>query len=163
MHYSIANASGQLTPLERAAPFLIAVVALIVSSLLVREIVARLEDFLMGDWTAEKLMMVEPDRAPQTYAQTVIWAIDAAQLPALIAIPVAAIIALRHTYTWVFALCYGTATATLLIMLWFVRGVNIFRYSFAGMTIFGYGITPVAVGGIVLNTLAALAAAFLVT
>jgi hypothetical protein len=49
----------------------------------------------------------------------------------------------------------------MLLTVWFMRYVNIYQYTFRGVRLLGYGVTPIAIGGIFLNLFAALAAAFL--
>jgi hypothetical protein len=152
---SASIAGEQTTPFERAEPFLITVAVLLVSIALVHAIIVRMEKLYNEGWTPEELAMVSAERAPTTYALTITWALDAAQLPALVAVPVTAIVALRHSYTWVFVLCYGATAATILLTVWFMRYVNIYQYTFRGAQVLGYGVTPIAIGGSFLNLLAA--------
>jgi hypothetical protein len=154
---------AQASKLELAAPFLITILIILVSIAIYHEIVVRLELHYSRDWTERELKEIDPDRAPGTYALSSLWVIDAAQLPTILGTPLGGLFILRKVYTTEFLVFYTAVLAFgLIFSLYFLRQVRINRYPGRGPRLAGYRVSPVAIGGIALNIVCAVIAAFLV-
>ena len=149
--------------LELAAPFLIMALIILVSVFIIHEVILKLEAYLAGDWTEAELLRIDADRAPSTHALAALWAIDAAQIPAIIGAPAASLFILRKAYTTGFLVIYTTVLAGGLIFFFvFLRQVKIQAYPGRGCELLGVRFSPLAIGGIALNLAGAGSAAFLI-
>jgi len=158
-----ASHGEHFSRLELAAPFLITAVLLSLSIVLIPEVIDRLTRFLEEGWTEKQLNSIEADRAPATHALAAVWAIDASQIPTIVGAPAAGLLILHKAYTKGFLVAYTAMLAFgLIFFFYFLRQVNVLRYKRLGPKVFGYRISPMVIGGVALNVIAAVAAAIFV-
>jgi hypothetical protein len=148
---------------ELVLPFLITIFIIVLTVVLSNQVKERAEAHLKEGWTVPELDEVEGHKSPETYAQAFPWVVDAAQIPSLIGTPLAGLLVLRSTFQLEFITAYfGVIVVGIILFVHFLRVVDIYGYKDKGMELFGYQVSPLAIGGIVLNVLAILAAIFVV-
>jgi hypothetical protein len=148
-----------LAALEPAIPFLIAIIVLLLSAVLVEEITERLTKHFEEGWNEEELLNVLPDRSPKTHAQTASWIVDIAQIPAVIAPSAAGLIISYHAFESIFLTIYTVVFALgILAFCYYLRQVDILKYRTRGPKLLKYRLSPLVVGGTVLNLFGAIGA-----
>jgi hypothetical protein len=149
------------THLERAAPFFIGIFILIVSVVTTHEVIERVEDELEGGRTKAELDKIKPDLAPSTYALSLPWVADVAQIPALLGTPLSGLFLVNHAN---FIILYTAVLAAgLLVYFYFLRMVPINDYRKWGKKVLKYRVSLLVMGGLVLNAVCGVLTYFTVT
>lgn len=148
---------------ERAAPFLAAILLVLLSVLAAHIVVKQLATHFSTAYDDKELKKIDNRRAPNTHAQAAYWAVDAAQIPIGIGAPLATVILLRKVYNSDFVVVYLVALVIGLgFCVYFLYQVNIERYGGRGFTPFKFRITPVTIMVLILNIVGAIVAAYVV-
>jgi hypothetical protein len=149
------------SPLERATPFLIGILILLVSVVTTHEVIRRAEDYLLKPWSTQELDQFKPHLSPRTYVLGLPWVVDVAQIPALLGTPLAGIFVLKHAN---FILLYTAVLAVgLMVFFYFLQKVAVNKYRELGLKVLGYRVSLLVIGGIALNLVCAALAAWVVT
>jgi hypothetical protein len=143
-----------------AAPFLLTSFIIVLSVVTTHAVVSRGESWMTKDWTPDELKDVEAHQSPQTYAQTLPWVVDAAQIPAILGTPLAGIFVLEKKNVLVFYTAVLGIGA--IVFFYFLMKVKAYDYSERGLKLLGYRVSPLAIGGIILNLVCAVLAAWVI-
>jgi hypothetical protein len=155
--------TGGASTFELALPFLITIFIILLTVATTNEVKVRGEGKLTEGWTKTELEEIAADRSPETYAQAFPWVVDAAQIPSVIGTPLVGLLVLRRTYQLEFIVLYLLVVVIgIMVFVHFLRKVDIYRYKDRGHKRLGYQVSPLALGGLALNTVAILVAIFVV-
>lgn len=140
-------------------PFLITILIIVLTVVTSNEVKVRGEQHFREGWTEKELEEVDSHRSPNTYAQALPWVVDAAQIPAVIGTPLVGLLVLRKTYQLEFIVAYlSLIIIGIGVFVHFLRKVDISDYPDKGRKVWGYQVSPLALGGLALNALAIIVA-----
>jgi len=135
-------------------PFVIGILINVISAFTNEEINEKAKAHFVKDAPDDQLKTVPDYISPATVGQSLPWAMDASQIPAVIGTPLIALLVLRSTYALqVIVLYLVVIVGGIVLFRFYLKSVKIYAYEQHGKTKLGHW-TPLTIGGVVLNLVA---------
>jgi hypothetical protein len=143
---------------ERATPFLIGILILLLSIVTTRAVVEKAEARMTEGWTPDTLREagIDPARSPNTQVLGLAWVVDVAQIPALLGTPLVGLFILKHHI--VILLYTAVMIAGMIVFLIFYLMKEITDYDRLNIKYRGFRVSIITGGAILVNTLCAVLA-----
>jgi hypothetical protein len=143
---------------ERATPFLIGVLLLLITIVTTRAVIEKAEARITHGWTPELLREagIDPTMSPNTHVLGLAWVVDVAQIPVLLGTPLVGLFILKHHID---VLLYTTVMAAgIIVFLIFYLMKQINDYDRLNIEYRGHRLSLITGGGIMVNLLCAVLA-----
>lgn len=151
----VIHVNEPLSGWDRATPFLIGIMILLVSIATTRAVIEKAEERMTRGWTPSKLQEtgVAPPESPHTHILGLTWVADVAQIPALLGTPLVGLFILKHHI--VILLYTGVLAAGLIVFFCFYLMKEIGDYERYSKTYHGFRFTVITGGAILVNLVCA--------
>jgi hypothetical protein len=143
---------------DRATPFLIGIILLIITVVTTKAVIEKAEARIMRNWTPELLKQLEsdPKTSPKTGILSLTWVVDAAQIPVLLGTPLVGLFALEHHVNVVLYTAVMAAGIVVFLIVYLIKEIT--DYDRLRLEYRGLRLSIITGGGILVNLVCAVIA-----